>query len=111
MSDCVFCKILAGQIPSTKVYADDDVYAFQDLHPLAKTHVLFVHRKHTANVNGMSVVTVGQVYQAIKNWTAGTELENEGFRVVTNVNAHAGQTVFHTHFHVLGGEKLGGFGR
>jgi histidine triad (HIT) family protein len=111
MSDCVFCKVLLGQLPSKKVYEDDDVYAFADLHPLAKHHVLFVHRKHTANVNGMSIVAVGQVYNAIKNYTAGSTLEKEGFRVVTNVNAHGGQTVFHTHFHVLGGEKLGGFGR
>lgn len=108
--DCLFCKIFQGQIPSKKAYEDENVFAFHDIAPLAKTHILFIHKKHTANVNGLSTIHVGQVYTAIKNFTAGTELEKDGFRVVTNTGAHAGQTVFHAHFHVLGGEKLKGFG-
>lgn len=109
--DCLFCKIFQGQIPSKKVYEDDNVFAFEDIHPLAKTHVLFIHKKHTTNVNGLSTIHVGQVFTAIKNWTTNQKMEESGFRVVTNTGPNAGQTVFHAHFHVLGGEKLGGFGR
>lgn len=111
MDDCLFCKIYQGKIPSKKVYEDDNVFAFHDIHPLAATHVLFIHKKHTANVNGLSTIHVGQVFTAIKNFTTGSELERNGFRVVTNSGADAGQTVFHAHFHLLGGEKLAGFGR
>lgn len=111
MSDCIFCKILSGEIPSKKVFENEDVYAFQDLHPQSRHHVLFIHRKHTTNVNGLSTIHVGQVFAGIKAYTAGTALEKDGFRVVTNTGPNAGQTVFHAHFHVLGGEKLGGFGK
>jgi len=111
MEDCIFCKIYQGKIPSKKVYEDENVFAFHDINPLAKIHILFIHKKHTANVNGLSTIHVGQVFTAIKNFTAGSELEQKGFRVVTNTGADAGQTVFHAHFHVLGGEKLGGFGK
>ncbi len=108
--DCLFCKIFQGQIPSKKAYEDENVFAFHDIVPLAKTHILFIHKKHTSNVNSLSTIHVGQVYAAIKNFTAGTDLEKDGFRVVTNTGTHAGQTVFHAHFHLLGGEKLKGFG-
>lgn len=108
--DCIFCKIIEGKIPSKKAYEDEYVYAFYDIAPLAKTHVLFVHREHSHQVNEMSPAQVGQIYGAIKSFTAGTALEKMGFRVVTNVGPHAGQTVFHSHFHVLGGEQLRGFG-
>lgn len=111
MDECLFCKIFQGKIPSKKVYEDDNVFAFHDINPLAKTHILFIHKKHTETVNGLSTIHVGQVFTAIKNYTAGTELEKKGFRVVTNSGPDACQTVFHAHFHVLGGEKLGGFGR
>lgn len=111
MDDCLFCKIFQGKIPSKKVYEDDNVFAFLDINPLAKTHILFIHKKHTENVNGLSTIHVGQVFTAIKNFTTGTDLEKKGFRVVTNSGTDACQTVFHAHFHVLGGEKLGGFGK
>jgi histidine triad (HIT) family protein len=109
--DCLFCKIMQGQIPSTKVYEDDNVFGFLDIQPMAKTHILFIHKKHTENVNGLSTIHVGQVFTGIKKFTAGSELEKNGFRIVTNTGAHAGQTVFHAHFHVLGGEPLGRFGK
>lgn len=109
--DCIFCKIVEGKIPSKKAYENEKVYAFYDIHPLAKDHVLFVHRAHSSNVNAMEPAHVGEVYAAIKSFTQGTPWERDGFRIVTNVGPHAGQTVFHTHFHVLGGERLGGFGK
>lgn len=111
MSDCLFCKIVAGEIPSKKVFENDDVFAFEDIHPLAKKHVLFVHRKHTPNLNGLSTIHVGQIFNGIKDYTAKIGLDKTGFRVVTNTGDDAGQTVHHAHFHVLGGEKLGKFGK
>lgn len=111
MSDCLFCKIIAGEIPSEKVYEGNHVIGFKDLHPQASEHYLFIHRSHSKNVNEMDSAQLTEVFAAIKEFTQKNSLEEDGFRVVTNINKHAGQTVFHTHFHVLGGEQLRGFGR
>ncbi len=113
MEDCLFCKILKKEIPSTKVYEDDRTYGFVDIYPMAKEHYLFIHKNHTTNVCEMSKTSpqeIGEVYQSIAKFTEENSLSKEGFRVVTNIGSNAGQTVFHTHFHVLGGEKLGRFG-
>jgi histidine triad (HIT) family protein len=114
MTDCIFCKIIAGDIPSEKIIETDKVIAFKDLYPQAKEHYLFIHKKHTKNINEISLNQPDQfaeVYSEIQKFCSSNELEQNGFRVVSNVNAHGGQTVFHTHFHVLGGEQLGSFGR
>ncbi len=110
--DCLFCKIIKGEIPSKKVYEDENVYAFHDIHPQAKVHLLFVHRNHTRNINEMADEQEGlaQMFQSIKKYTKESGLVNTGFRVVTNQGQDACQTVFHTHFHVLGGEQLSHFG-
>jgi histidine triad (HIT) family protein len=113
MSDCLFCKILKAEIPSEKVYENDVVYGFKDIHPLAKEHYLFIHKSHTKNINDLATQAPHQltdVFTAISDFTRTNNLEEDGFRVVTNVNSNGGQTVFHTHFHVLGGEALKGFG-
>lgn len=112
MSNCLFCKIIKGEIPSKKVFENDSVYAFVDIYPQAKTHLLFIHKNHTANINEMSddSKAIGDVFKAIKEYTTENKMDVDGFRVVTNLGQNAGQTVFHTHFHVLGGEKLGHFG-
>jgi len=113
MSDCLFCKISKGEIPSEKVFENENVVGFKDIQPLAKEHYLFVHKQHSVNVNELIVDDPDQVievYEAIAEFSSENGLEKSGFRVVTNIGADAGQTVFHTHFHVLGGEKLKGFG-
>ncbi|MEH0862225.1 HIT domain-containing protein [Halobacteriovorax sp. DPLXC-1] len=110
MDDCLFCKILKGEIPSDKVFENDQVIGFKDIQPLAKEHYLFIHRNHSKNVNEMNRDDMAQVFDAIKEFTQSNELENNGFRVVSNINQHGCQSVFHTHFHVLGGEQLKGFG-
>lgn len=110
VNDCLFCKIIAGEIPSEKVFENEKVYGFKDIAPMAKEHYLFISKNHSKNVNEMNPEEIVDVYAAIKEFTKGSELESNGFRVVTNVNQHGGQTVFHTHFHVLGGEQLRGFG-
>lgn len=114
MNDCLFCKIVTGEIASKKVYEDERVYAFKDLNPLAKEHVLFVHKKHSRDVNDLVEHDENQlldIFQAIQIYSKASKTDSSGFRVVTNVGKNGGQTVFHTHFHLLSGEKLGGFGR
>lgn len=114
MSDsCLFCKIQKGEIPSSKVFENENVFAFSDIHPQAKEHYLFVHKKHTSNINEMSSddASIAEIFKAITEFTKDSLLNKNGFRVVTNLGPHAGQTVFHTHFHVVGGEPLGHFGR
>lgn len=112
-ADCLFCKIVEGTIPSTKVFEDSKVIAFKDLRPQAAIHILFIHKKHTKDVNDLADSDPAQVQDiicAISQFTKSQKLTDKGFRVVTNLGPHAGQTVFHTHFHVLGGEPLGHFG-
>jgi len=113
MSDCLFCKIIAGEIPSERIIETDKVIAFKDINPLAKEHYLFIHKEHTQNVNDMVLThpeQFAEIHAAIQKFTSSNDLEKNGFRVVSNVNQHGGQSVFHTHFHVLGGEQLRGFG-
>jgi histidine triad (HIT) family protein len=113
-SSCIFCKIVEGKIPSTKIFESESVLGFKDLQPLAKIHYLFIHKRHSRDMNhmmSMDPTQVSEVYAAIKEVTEKEGLAQQGFRVVNNVGAHGGQTVFHTHFHLLGGEPLGRFGR
>jgi histidine triad (HIT) family protein len=112
-ANCLFCKIADGIIPAQKVFENEHIFGFVDIHPQAKIHLLFVHKKHTSNINEMSGDTesIAQMFQGIAEYTKTNELSKEGFRVVTNQGPNAGQTVFHTHFHLVGGEALGRFGR
>ncbi len=111
--DCLFCKIIQGEIPSQKVYEDENVYAFRDIAPMAKEHYLFISKTHSKDINELSQAHPGQlsdIFNAISIFTKESGLAESGFRIVTNLGKDGGQTVFHTHFHVLGGEQLKGFG-
>ena len=108
MSNCLFCKIIAGDIPSTKVYEDDSVYAFRDINPQAPTHVLVVPKIHMEDTNGITAensAVVAHIFEVIPQIAAAEGLVN-GYRVVSNCGADAGQTVQHLHFHILGGKTL-----
>lgn len=101
--DCLFCKIIAGEIPSTKVYEDDDVYAFKDIDPQAPFHVIVVPKKHIASaaeIDADNSRYIAKIYEAIAKIAANENLE-KGFRVVTNCGEDGGQTVGHLHFHLL----------
>jgi histidine triad (HIT) family protein len=111
--NCLFCKIINKNIPSELVYEDDFVIGFRDLHPQAKEHYLFINKIHSDDVNDMMASNpeqITQIYQGIKSFTESNQIDENGFRVVTNLGPNGGQTVFHTHFHLLCGEKLRGFG-
>ena len=113
MSDCLFCKIINNEVPSERVYEDEKVLGFKDIMPNAKEHYLFISKEHSKNVNEMinnDEAGLIATFKAISKFTRESDLEREGFRVVTNTNKNSGQVVFHTHFHVLGGETLNGFG-
>jgi len=108
MNDCIFCKIAAGEIPSNKVYEDDQVLAFYDLNPAAKVHILVIPKTHIANmmeINEENSAVIAHIFEVISKLAKDLNLQ-EGFRVVSNCNAYAGQSVFHLHFHLLGGEQL-----
>lgn len=106
--DCLFCKIIKGDIPSTKVYEDELVYAFRDINPQAPTHVLVIPKAHIDSVNGITEENspvVAHIFEVIPKIAAAEGLTG-GYRVVSNCGADAGQTVFHLHFHILGGKPL-----
>ena len=106
--DCLFCKIIAGDIPSTKVYEDDLVYAFRDINPQAPTHILVIPKAHLASMNEVTAENsqvVAHIFSVIPQIAAAEKLTN-GYRVVSNCGADAGQTVHHLHFHILGGKEL-----
>ena len=108
MSDCLFCKIVAGQIPSTKVYEDDSVLAFRDIAPMAPTHILVIPKTHIASVaevTSENSAVVAHIFEVIAKVAAQEGLTG-GYRVVSNCGDHAGQTVHHLHFHILGGRQL-----
>ena len=106
--DCLFCKIIAGDIPSTKVYEDELVYAFRDINPQAPTHVLVIPKTHLASVNDVTAENSGvvaHIFEVIPQIAKAEGLAG-GYRVVSNCGADAGQTVHHLHFHILGGKAL-----
>ena len=108
MSDCPFCKIIAGSIPSTKVYEDETVFAFRDIAPQAPTHILVIPKAHMASVNDITAensAVVSHIFDVFPQIAKAEGLDG-GYRVVSNCGADAGQTVHHLHFHILGGKTL-----
>ena len=107
MDNCLFCKIIAGDIPSNKVYEDELCYAFYDIDPQAPTHFLVIPKAHITSVsavNGENEHIVGHIFSVIAKVTA--QLGLESYRVVSNIGEQAGQSVFHLHFHVLSGRDM-----
>ena len=109
MSDCLFCKIIAGEIPSTKIYEDESVYAFKDINPLAPVHILIVPKNH---ISGASEITaensavISKIFEAAAKIAKEQGISDDGFRIVTNCGENGCQSVGHLHFHLLGGKKL-----
>ncbi len=108
MNDCLFCRIIAGEIPSTKVYEDETVFAFRDINPQAPTHILVIPKAHISSCDGVTAENssvVAHIFEVIPQIAKAEGLTN-GYRVVSNCGADAGQTVPHLHFHILGGKQL-----
>lgn len=110
MSDCLFCGIVDGSVKANLVYQDDAVVAFSDIAPRAPVHILIIPRKHVASVSDIAesdCALIGAIFQVAAKLARGHGIAESGYRVVVNSGADAGQSVFHIHFHLLGGRQLG----
>ena len=109
MKDCLFCKIVSGEIPSTKVYEDDLTYAFRDINPQAPVHILVIPKKHFSSLNDTDRADDSELAECLRAVRRIAEQENlaGGYRVVSNCGPDACQSVPHLHFHILGGTKMG----
>ena len=108
-NDCTFCKIIAGEIPSTKVFEDELVTAFRDINPVAPTHILIIPNKHIASINDLSSVDeqlVGHLFTTAKELAAQEGIAESGYRLIINTGADSGQVVFHLHLHLIGGQRM-----
>ena len=112
--DCLFCKIVAGEIPADIIYSDDDIIGFRDIQPQAPVHVLFIPRRHIATANDLDdgdAALVGGLVLAARRYAAEQGFADDGYRLIMNCNADGGQTVFHVHLHLLAGQAMpAGFG-
>lgn len=110
MENCIFCGIIGRQIPSTIVYEDEKVLAFNDINPVAPVHVVIVPKAHIANVNELTpenAAVVGDIHLAAKKIAGKLGIADKGYRLINNCGADAGQSVLHLHYHLIGGLKLG----
>lgn len=108
--DCLFCKIVAGKVPSKKVYEDEFVYAFYDINPVAPVHVIVIPKMHIESVNAIGEINsehVKYIFEAIPKIAEILDIKQDGYRVITNIGENGGQTIKHLHFHIIGGAKLG----
>ena len=109
MENCVFCKIIKGEIPSEKVYEDDEIFAFKDINPVAPIHILVIPKKHIETlleVTEEDSKLIAKKYMTINKIAKDLGIEKDGFRVVANCGRDSGQEVMHIHFHMLAGKKL-----
>ncbi|MBM3144185.1 MAG: histidine triad nucleotide-binding protein [Chloroflexi bacterium] len=109
MSDCVFCKIIASEIPGDKVHQDEQVTAFRDIHPVAPTHILIVPNKHIASINELTSedeALVGHLFTTARTLAEREGIAESGYRLIINVGPHGGQVVYHLHLHLIGGKKM-----
>ncbi|GAA0078761.1 histidine triad nucleotide-binding protein [Clostridium sp. CTA-5] len=109
MGDCIFCKIINGDIPSKKIYEDEFVYAFYDINPEAPTHFLVIPKQHIESVNMLNennINVISHIFKTIKKLAKELGISEKGYRIVNNCGEDGGQTVNHMHFHVLGGRNL-----
>ena len=110
MENCLFCKIVKGEVPSTKVYEDENVYAFKDINPVTPIHILVIPKKHYENildVKEQDKDIYGDIFAAMNKIAKYLNIEKDGFRVISNCGKDAGQEVQHLHFHMLAGCKMG----
>ena len=109
MRDCIFCKIISGDIPSAVVYNDDDLLLFKDVNPQAPVHLLAIPKKHISSLNDLSAGDahlIAKLFLKMKELAMGHKEMKKGYRIVTNCGRESGQSVFHIHFHLLGGRPM-----
>jgi histidine triad (HIT) family protein len=107
--DCHFCRIIAGRAPAEIVFRDEQVTAFRDIHPVAPTHILIVPNKHIGSTNeleGEDEPLIGHVFGVARDLARSEGIDEDGYRIINNTGAHGGQTIFHMHFHLIGGQRM-----
>lgn len=110
MADCLFCKIVAGEIPCTKVYEDKEILALNDINPKGPVHILFVPKKHYATLNEIpssELSIVSKIFGLVQKLAKEKGVAESGYRTLVNTNKNSGQVVFHVHWHLIGGKPLG----
>ncbi len=110
MNDCLFCKIIKGDIPSDKVYEDEEILAFKDINPAAPIHILVIPKKHISSlidIEPEDEMLIGKIYSVINKIAEQQGVKEKGYRVIVNCGEDGGQEVMHLHFHLLAGRKLG----
>ncbi len=110
MEDCIFCKIVKGEIPSEKVYEDDELVAFKDINPVAPIHILVIPKRHISMLTDLKEsdeLLIGKIFTTINKIAKEQGFMEQGYRVIANCGKDSGQEVMHIHFHILGGKKLG----
>lgn len=107
MSDCIFCKIISGEIPSPRVYEDEKIIVINDLNPGAPVHALIIPKEHTENILTASPEIITYVQAKLPELVKLLQVDEKGFRLVVNTGEYGGQSVPHLHFHILGGKELG----
>lgn len=109
LTNCIFCKIINGEIPSEKVFENENVIAFKDINPAAPVHILIIPRKHISSINDLEekdACIIGEIFLAAKEIAKKLGIAEDGYRVVSNCGEKAGQTVMHLHYHLIGGRSL-----
>ena len=109
MDDCIFCKIINGQAPATILYKDEEITAFQDIHPVSPTHILIVPNKHIASVNEVrpeDEPVMGRLFSIARKLAKKEGIDENGYRLIVNTGAHGGQVVYHLHMHLMGGQRM-----
>lgn len=110
MQDCLFCKIINGDIPSSKVYEDDKIFAFNDINPQTPVHILIVPKEHICCANAVTPENAGivaHIFSKISEIAESAGIKDDGYRIINNCGKNGGQTVMHLHFHLMGGKDLG----
>lgn len=109
MDECIFCKIVRGELPATVVYKDEQVTAFRDIHPVAPTHILIVPNKHIVSTNDITTEDeplLGHILTTVRQVAENEGIADTGYRLIVNTGPHANQVVFHLHLHVIGGQRM-----
>ena len=109
MDECIFCKIVSGEMPGTIIYQDDDVTVFRDIHPVAPIHLLLVPNKHIASVNEVlpeDEPMMGRLFTLARELAKKEGINEDGYRLIVNTGAHGGQVVHHLHMHLMGGQRM-----
>lgn len=110
VDNCIFCKIINGDIPSSKVYEDDKIFAFNDINPQAPVHILIVPKEHICCANAIdsdNAAVVAHIFSKVGEIAAMAGVKDDGYRIINNCGKNGGQTVMHLHFHLIGGKDLG----